>query len=60
MESRNYSGVDDPTDSAYFNGKVDDNLPVYNVNKFYGFIQAGDKVRLNQIDNNVNRTGTEF
>lgn len=60
VESRNYSGVDDPTDSAYFNGKVDDNLPVYNINKFYGFIQAGDKVRLNQIDNNVNRTGTEF
>ena len=60
VESRKYSGVDEPADSPYFNGKVDENLPSFNLNKFYGFIQAGDKVRLNQVDNNVNRTGTEF
>lgn len=60
VESRKYSGVDDPVNSPYFTGKVDENIPTDNVGKFYGFVQAGDKVKLNQVNNAANRTGTEF
>lgn len=60
VEARNYSGVDDPEDSPYFTGKVDENLPTQNLNKYYGFIQAGDKVIMNQVDNATYRTGSEF
>lgn len=60
VESRNYSGVDDPENSPYFTGKVDENLPYGNLAKFYGFVQAGDKVMINQIDNAAYRTGSEF
>ena len=60
VEARNYSGVDDPEDSPYFTGKVDENLPNQNLNKYYGFVQAGDKVIINQVDNATYRTGSEF
>lgn len=60
VESRKYSGLDDPINSPYFRGKVDENLPTQNLNKYYGFVQAGDKVVLNQVDNGMYRTGSEF
>ncbi|WGH24512.1 tail assembly protein [Acinetobacter phage EAb13] len=60
VESRKYSGIDDPINSPYFKGKVDENLPTQNLNKYYGFIQAGDKAMLNQVDNGMYRTGSEF
>ena len=60
VESRKYSGIDDPNNSPYFTGKVDENLPTQNLNKYYGFVQAGDKVKLNQVDNGTYRTGSEF
>lgn len=59
VDSRKYNGVDDPINSAYFKGKVDENLPATNLRKFYGFIQAGDKTIIKQVNNDNNRTGLE-
>lgn len=59
VDSRKYSGVDDPVNSEYFRGKVDESLPTVNLRKFYGFIQAGDKTIINQTNNDFNRTGAE-
>ena len=60
VESRKYSGIDEPADSPYFTGKVNENIPTANLNRFYGFVQAGDKVKLDQLSNVDNRTGFEF
>ena len=59
VDSRKYSGVDDPINSPYFKGKVDENMPTINTRKFYGFIQAGDKTVIKQVNNEYNRTGAE-
>lgn len=60
VDARNYNGLDDPDDSPYFKGKADEFLPTVNLNKFYGYLKAGDKVYLNQTDNETYRTGSEF
>lgn len=60
IATRNYSGVDDPDNSAWFNGKANTDLPDVNIGKFYGVVQAGTNTRVLQVDNNSNRTGTEF
>lgn len=60
VDARNYNGLDDPDDSPYFKGKADEFLPTVNLNKFYGYLKAGDKVYLNQTDNQTYRTGSEF
>lgn len=59
VDSRKYDGLDDPVNSAYFKGKADENLPALNLRKFYGFIQAGDKTIIKQVNNDFNRTGLE-
>ena len=60
VDARNYNGLDDPDNSPYFKGKADEFLPTVNLNKFYGYLKAGDKVYLNQTDNSTYRTGSEF
>ena len=60
VDARNYSGLDEPDKSPYFKGKADEFLPTINLNKFYGYLKAGDKVYLNQTDNETYRTGSEF
>ena len=60
VDARNYNGLDDPDNSPYFKGKADEFLPTVNLNKFYGYLKAGDKVYLNQTDNTTYRTGSEF
>ena len=60
VDARNYNGLDDPDNSPYFKGKADEFLPTVNLNKFYGYLKAGDKVYLNQTDNDTYRTGSEF
>ena len=60
VDARNYNGLDDPDNSPYFKGKADEFLPTVNLNKFYGYLKAGDKVYLNQTDNQTYRTGSEF
>ena len=60
VDARNYNGLDDPDNSPYFKGKADEFLPTVNLNKFYGYLKAGDKVYLNQTDNETYRTGSEF
>lgn len=60
VDARNYNGLDDPDNSPYFKGKADEFLPAVNLNKFYGYLKAGDKVYLNQTDNSTYRTGSEF
>ena len=60
VDARNYNGLDDPNNSPYFKGKADEFLPTVNLNKFYGYLKAGDKVYLNQTDNDTYRTGSEF
>ena len=60
VDARNYNGLDDPDKSPYFKGKADEFLPTVNLNKFYGYLKAGDKVYLNQTDNDTYRTGSEF
>lgn len=60
MDARNYSGLDEPDKSPYFKGKADEFLPTINLNNFYGYLKAGDKVYLNQTDNETYRTGSEF
>lgn len=60
VDARNYNGVDDPDDSPYFKGKSDEYLPTINKNKFYGYLKAGDKVYLNQTDNETYKTGRAF
>lgn len=60
VDARNYSGLDEPDKSPYFKGKADEFLPTINLNNFYGYLKAGDKVYLNQTDNETYRTGSEF
>lgn len=60
VDARNYNGLDDPDNSPYFKGKADEFLPTVNLNKFYGYLKAGDEVYLNQTDNETYRTGSEF
>ena len=60
VESRNYDGVSDPENSVYFTSKVNENLPDQNLDRFYGVVQAGEKVFLNRTNNSTNRTGFEF
>ena len=60
VDARNYNGLDDPDKSPYFKGKANEFLPTVNLNKFYGYLKAGDKVYLNQTDNDTYRTGSEF
>lgn len=60
VDSRDYDGIDRPNESPYFKEKVDENLPYVNLNKFYGVFQAGDETKLLQVDNDINRTGSEF
>lgn len=60
IATRKYSGVDDPDTSAWFNGKANTDLPDVNIAKFYGVVQAGTNTRVLQVDNDSNRTGTEF
>lgn len=60
VDSRNYDGIDEPDKSPYFKGKADEFMPTVNMDKFYGYLKAGDKVYLNQTDNNSYRTGREF
>lgn len=60
IQARNYSGLDEPDKSPYFNGKVDENLPETNINRFYGVVKAGSRVRLAQDNNLINRTGMQL
>lgn len=60
IQARNYSGLDDPNTSPYFNQKSDDLLPGVNINRFYGVVKAGPRVRIAQANNMVNRTGVEL
>lgn len=60
IDARAYDGLDDPDNSPYFKGKADEALPTLNKNKFYGYVKAGDKVLLNQTNNEVYRTGREL
>lgn len=60
IEARNFSGLDEPEKSPYFNGKADELLPETNVNRFYGVVKGGNRVRLAQDNNFVNRTGTQL
>lgn len=60
IDARSYDGLDRPNESPYFKGKADEAMPNLNHNKFYGYIKAGDKVLMNQTNNEVYRTGREF
>lgn len=60
IDARSYDGLDRPNESPYFKGKADEAMPELNNNKFYGYVKAGDKVLLNQTNNEVYRTGREF
>ena len=60
IQARNFSGLDEPETSPYFNGKADTLLPETNVNRFYGVVKAGKRIRLAQDDNQINRTGTQL
>lgn len=60
IDARAYNGIDQPIDSPYFKGKADEALPHINMDKFYGYLKAGDKVLLNQVNNETYRTGREF
>lgn len=60
VDARRYDGLDDPKNSAYFKNKTNENLPEINLNKFYGYIQAGDDVIIKQVNNITHRTGSEF
>lgn len=59
-DARKYSGIDDPETSPYFTQKVNENMPSGNLNRFYGYIQAGNKTIIRQTDNSVYRTGSEY
>lgn len=60
IDARSYDGLDRPDKSPYFKGKADEAMPELNNNKFYGYVKAGDKVLLNQTNNETYRTGREF
>lgn len=60
INARNFDGIDRPDTSPYFKGKSDANLPTANVNKFYGYVRAGDTTKIKQDDNFQFRTGVDF
>ena len=60
IQARNYSGLDDPNTSPYFNKKSDELLPETNIARFYGVVKAGPRLRVAQAVNAVNRTGVEL
>lgn len=60
IQARNYSGLDDPNNSPYFNKKSDELLPETNIARFYGVVKAGPRIRVAQAVNAVNRTGVEL
>lgn len=58
IDARNFDGLDRPKDSPFFTAKVNENLPQgQELQRFYGYIQAGAQLRLLQKDNAINRTG---